>query len=193
METPAEVIWHNMDPIPHVARRVDERIARLEKFFDRIVSCRVVVEAAHQRHRKGNQYEVRVDVVIPGGDLSINRRPGDDEAHADLRVTIRDAFDAMERQLRRWKDEHSGRPVIQEAPLQGRVAEIDHDEDFGHIDTADGRSIYFHSHSVVSGDFAALNVGDVVELVVAPRDDAEGLHASTVRPIGGQRFVGEPG
>jgi len=103
METPAEVIWHNMDPIPRVAKRVDERIAWLEKFFDRIVRCRVVIEAAHQRHRKENQYEVRVEVGIPGGELSINRRPGDDHAHFDLRVTIRNAFDAMERQLRRWK------------------------------------------------------------------------------------------
>jgi len=153
----------------------------------------VVIEAAHQRHSKGNQYEVRVEVGIPGGELSINRRPGDDHAHFDLRVTIRDAFDAMERQLRRWKDEHSGRPLTQEAPLQDKVAEINHDEDFGHIDTTDGRSIYFHSHSVVNGGFDKLSVGDVVELVVAPPDDAEGLHASTVRSIGGQRFVDEPG
>jgi ribosomal subunit interface protein len=193
METPAEIIWHNMDPIPHVAKRIDARIARLEKFFGRIVGCRVVIEAAHLRHRKGNQYEVRVDVGIPGTELSINRRPGDDQAHFDLRVAVRDAFDAMERQLRRWKDEHSGRPVAQEAPLQGKIAEIDHEEDFGHINTTDGRSIYFHSHSVVSGDFDRLTVGDAVELVVAPQDNAEGLHASTVRSIGAQRFVDASG
>jgi len=188
METPAEIIWHSMDPKPRIAKKIEERIARLEKFFGRIVSCRVVIEAAHQRHRKGNQYEVRVDVGIPGGELSINRRPGDDEAHFDLKVTIRDAFDAMERQLRRWKEEHSGRPAGQEAPLQGKIAEIDHGEGFGHIDTTDGRSIYFHANSVVTGDFDKLKSGDAVELVVAPRDDAEGLHASTVRAIGPQRF-----
>jgi ribosomal subunit interface protein len=190
MEVPAEVIWHNMDPVKHVAKRIDTRIARLEKFFDRIVRCRVVIEAAHQRHRKGNQYEVRVDVVTPGGELSVSRRPGDDDAHFDLRVTVRDAFDAMERQLRRWKEEHSGRPAAQEAPLQGTVAEIDHNAGFGHIDTTDGRSIYFHSNSVLNGAFEKLSAGDTVELVVAPRDDAEGLHASTVRPIGAQRFAG---
>jgi cold shock CspA family protein len=77
--------------------------------------------------------------------------------------------------------------------LQGRIAEIDHNVGFGQIDTTDGRSIYFHSNSVITGDFDKLSVGDVVELVVALRDDAEGLHASTVRSIGLQRFVDEPG
>lgn len=190
METPAEIVWHNMDPVPYIAKRVDTRIARLEKFFGRIVRCRVVIEAAHLRHRKGNQYQVRVEVGTPGGELSINRRPGDDNAHFDLKVAIRDAFDAMERQLRRWKEEHSGPPITQQTPLQGKVAEIDHKAGFGHIDTTDGRSIYFHANSVVSGNFERLRIGDAVELVVAPRDDAEGLHASTVRSIGAQRFAG---
>jgi len=190
METPAEIIWHSMDPTPYIAKRIDDRIARLEKFFGRIVRCRVVIEAAHQRHRKGNEYEVRVELGIPGGELSINRRPGDDGAHADLKVAVRDAFDAMERQLRRWKEEHSGRPAAPETPLQGTVAEIDHEERFGHINATDGRSIYFHANSVVTGDFDKLNAGDTVELVVAPQDDAEGLHASAVRSIGAQRFAG---
>jgi len=193
MQTPVEITWHNMDPIPHVAKRIDERVERLEQFFGRIIRCHVVVEAPHQRRRQGNQYEVRVDVTTPSGDLSINRKPGDDQAHFDLLVAIRDAFDAMERQLRRWKDEHTGRPETHEAPLQGRIAEIDHNVGFGQIDTTDGRSIYFHSNSVVTGDFDKLSVGDVVELVVALRDDAEGLHASTVRSIGTQRFVDELG
>ena len=193
MQTPVEITWHNMDPIPHVAKRIDERLERLEQFFGRITRCHVVVEAPHQRRRQGNLYEVRLDVTTPSGDLSINRKPGDDQAHFDLLVAIRDAFDAMERQLRRWKDEHTGRPEAHEAPLQGRIAEIDHNVGFGQIDTTDGRSIYFHSNSVVSGDFDKLSVGDVVELVVALRDDAEGLHASTVRSIGLQRFVDEPG
>ncbi len=193
MQTPVEINWNNMDPIPHISKRINDRVQRLEQFFGRITRCRVAVKAPHQRRRQGNQYEIRVVVTTPGGDLSINRRPGDDHAHFDLKVSIRDAFDAMERQLRRWKDEHSGRPEEAAAALQGRIGEIDHNAGFGQIDTTDGRSIYFHSNSVVTGDFDKLSVGDAVELVVAPRDDAEGLHASTVRSIGSQRFTDQPG
>lgn len=193
METPVEITWHNMEPVPHVAKRVDQRIKRLEKFFGRITRCRVVVEAPHQRRRQGNQYEVRVDVTTPGGELSINRKPGDDQAHFDLLVAIRDAFDAMERQLRRWNDEHGGRPEVHATPLQGRIAEIDPNAGSGQIATTDGRLVYFHRNSVVTGDFDALAEGDTVELVVDPGENAKGAHASTVRPITSQRFLDRPG
>lgn len=193
MQTPVEITWHNMDPIPHAAKRIDERVERLEQFFGRITRCHVVVEAPHQRRRQGNLYEVRLDVTTPSGDLSINRKPGDDQAHFDLLVAIRDAFDAMERQLRRWKDEHTGRPETHEAPLQGRIAEIDPNAGSGQIATTDGRLVYFHRNSIVGGDFDALAVGSTVELVVDRGQDAVGAHASTVRPIGPQRFIDRPG
>jgi ribosomal subunit interface protein len=189
MQIPAEITWHNMEPARHVAARVNKRVARLEQFFDRITRCNVVVEAAHQRHRQGNCYEVRVDVTVPGGELSVSRKPGDDDAHEDVLVAVRDAFDAMERQLRRWKDQHKGRPEEQAGPLQGRIAEIDHDRDFGQIAAADGRLVYFHRNAVVAGDFDAMRAGDTVELVVDRGEDAEGAHASTVRAISPGAFV----
>lgn len=193
MQRPAEITWHNMDPVPHIAKRINDRVKRLEQFFGRITRCHVVVKAPHQRRRQGNQYEVRVEVTTPGGELSINRRPGDDQAHFDLQVAIRDAFDAMERKLRRWKDEHGGRPEVHATPLQGRIAEIDPSAGSGQIATTDGRLVYFHRNSVVTGDFDALAEGDTVELVVDPGENAKGAHASTVRPITSQRFLDQPG
>lgn len=193
MQVPPEIIWHNMDPARHVEARVNQRVARLEKFFGRINRCQVVVEAPHQRHRQGNLYEVRLDVTVPGGELSVNRKPGDDNAHADVLVAVRDAFDAMERQLRRWKDQHKGRPEEQAGPLQGRIAEIEHERGFGQIAAADGRLVYFHRNAVVGGDFDAMNTGDTVELVVDRGEDAEGPHASTVRAISPGAFVDRRG
>jgi ribosomal subunit interface protein len=193
METSVEITWHNIEPLPQVAKRIDQRIRRLEKFFDRITRCHVVVEAPHQRHQQGNEYEVRLDVTIPGGELSINRKPGDIHAHTDVLVAIRDAFDAMERKLRRWKDEHTGRPESHTAPLQGRITEINQNAGSGQIATTDGRLVYFHRNSVVGADFDALSEGDTVELVVDRGQDAVGAHASTVRPIGPQRFIDRPG
>lgn len=189
METPVEIIWHNMTPARHVEKRVRQRVARLEKFFGRIIGCHVVVEASHQRHRQGNQYEVRLEVTVPGGLLTVDRRPGDDKAHFDVLVAVRDAFDSMERQLRRWKDQHTGRPEVQAGPLQGRITEIDHDRDFGQIVAADGRLVYFHRNAVVAGDFAAMRAGDAVELVVDRGEDAAGAHASTVRAISPGAYV----
>lgn len=183
MQTPVEITWHNTDPIHRVEARIDQRLTRLEKLSDRITRCNVVIEAPHQSQRQGNLYEVRLDLAVPGAELSVNRRPGDDNAHADVMVAVRDAFDAMERQLKRWKERHSGRPEVLAEPLTGRVAELDRDAGSGQIAAADGRMVYFHRNAMVSGDFAALEPGDAVELVVDPGEDAAGAHASTVRVI----------
>ena len=193
MQTPVEIIWHNLDPSPSVEEKVQERVRRLEKFFDRIIGCHVVVEAPHQRHRTGNAYEVRLEVTVPRSVLTIDRKPGDDRAHSDVYVAVRDAFDAMERKLRRWKQQHSGRPEVDHTPmLQGRIAEIDQSGNAGQIATADGRLVYFHRNAVVNGAFDRLEIGHPVELVIAPQDDAVNVHASTVRAIGEQRLVNEP-
>lgn len=195
MQVPLEMIWHEMDPLPHVESRVRERVARLEKFFDRIIGVRVVVEAAHRRPRGSSvDYEVRLEVTVPGSVLTIDRKPGDVHTHKDPQMAVRDAFQAMERKLKRWKEEHSGRPELTETPyLQGKIAELNPLEDGGQIAVTDGRLIYFHRNAVVNEDYDDLNIGDPVELMIAPEDDAVNLHASTVRRIGTREFVDEPG
>lgn len=193
MKTPLELAFKHMTPAPHVEARVRERAERLERFFGRVDSCVVSVEAPHQHHRKGNRYAVRIHLRVPGGDLSIDRRPGDDDAHEDVLVAVRDAFDAAERKLSKWKERHSGRPAESVAPLQGRIAERRADDRWGWIETADGRRVYFHANSVVGAGFDALAAGDPVELVIDEEDAEEGPHASTVRPISRASFIDRPG
>lgn len=193
MQTPVEIIWHNLDPSPTVEDKIRGRVRRLEKFFDRIIGCHVVVEAPHQRHQTGNEFEVRLEVTVPRSVLTVDRKPGRNRAHADIQVAVRDAFDAMDRKLRRWKEKHSGRPEPDQPPMhQGRVAELDPEKDSGQIATSDGLLVYFHRNAVVNERYDDLDVGHAVELVIAPEDDALNLHASTVRAIGDRRIVEEP-
>ncbi len=168
---------------------VRARAARLEQFFSGITSCHVFVSEAHRRKRKGNLYEVRVEVRVPGAELAVNNKPGDVNAHEDVRVAIRDSFDAMERRLKRRKRQTNIKPRGRAAPLQGRIAEIHHDRGFGQIAATDQRLVYFHRNSVVDGNFADLQIGAPVELVVQTGESAQGPQASTVRPIGPMKFV----
>ena len=64
-------------------------------------------------------------------------------------------------------------------PVQEKMAELR--EDFGRIETADGRLIYFHRRSVLGKSFAALAVGDAVRFVEEPGD--RGPQASTVHVV----------
>ena len=99
MQVPIEIDFDGMQPSEFIARRIQERAAKLEHRFDRIVSCRVTVQAPHQRRSRGNLYNVRIVMHVPGAALVINRDPGQDQAHEDVYVAIRDAFDAAERRL----------------------------------------------------------------------------------------------
>ena len=99
MQIPLEVTFHNMDHSDAVEANVRERAAKLERYFDRIVGCRVVVEAPHKHSRKGKIFEVRIDVSVPGKEIIVNRNGVNNHAHEDVYVAIRDAFNAAGRQL----------------------------------------------------------------------------------------------
>lgn len=105
MQTPLEIHFTNMERSDSAEASVRERVERLGQFFDGITSCHVFVDASHRRQRKGNLYEVRIEVRVPGTELAVNNKPGDVNAHEDLHVAIRDSFNAMERQLQKWKQQ----------------------------------------------------------------------------------------
>jgi ribosome-associated translation inhibitor RaiA len=99
MQEPLRIAFRNMEPPVGAEEQVRERAAELERFFDRIIACGVVVEARHRRHHQGNLYHVRIDLIVPDREIVVRRDPHDDHAHEDLHVAIRDAFNAAQRQL----------------------------------------------------------------------------------------------
>ena len=70
-----------------------------EKHSDRITTVRVAVDARHQKGRKGHVYDVRIEVGVPGTELTVTQGPGGDARKEDLTATVRDAFKAAIRQV----------------------------------------------------------------------------------------------
>ncbi|MGO8842952.1 MAG: ribosome hibernation-promoting factor, HPF/YfiA family [Methyloceanibacter sp.] len=99
MQVPLQISFRNMDPSPAVEAVVREKAAKLDRYFDRIVSCDVTVEAPHHHHHRGKLYKVRIDIGVPGKDVHVNQEGAQNHAHEDVYVAIRDAFDAAVRQL----------------------------------------------------------------------------------------------
>jgi ribosomal subunit interface protein len=75
--------------------RIREHAAKLERFHTRITSCRVVVEEPARHQRTGRQFEVHVEVRVPGHAEIVATR----KAEADAHVAVHEAFDAVTRQL----------------------------------------------------------------------------------------------
>ena len=95
-----QISFHNLSHSPAIAAKVRQRVEKLERICEDISSCRVAIEAPHRHKTTGNAFAVHIEVAVPGEKLVSNRQQ--DEQHADLYVAIRDAFDAMRRQLKEY-------------------------------------------------------------------------------------------
>ena len=108
MPLPFEIIFHNMDKSEAVEARVREKLAHLEDLHERLIHCRVTIEAPHKNHRRGNRYQVRILIDVPQGPVVVSHDPGDCHAHSDVYLAIRDAFHAAERQLKEHRKKLRG-------------------------------------------------------------------------------------
>lgn len=105
MEHQVQVTYQDVDHSQAVETLIREKIAKLEEFHGRIMSCRVAISQPKARGRNGHLFKVRVDLTIPGGkEIVVSRDPGVDHAHENLLVAVRDAFDAAARQLDEYVD-----------------------------------------------------------------------------------------
>lgn len=182
MQIPLEVSFRNVAPSAAIEAAIREKAAKLEEFYDRITSARVVVETPHRRHRQGKLFHVRIDLRVPNREIVVSREPAEHHAFEDVYVAIRDAFDAAKRQLEDHVREATGRTKAHETMPHGRVARLDVEKGFGFIETPDGREVYFHRNSVVGADFARLSAGDEVRF--AEEAGEQGPQASTVHLAG---------
>lgn len=187
MQLPVQIVFRNMGPSAAVEAKVRERMEKLEKTYDHIMSCRVVVEESHRHHHQGNLYQVRVDVKVPGDELVVSHASDAHQAHEDVYVAIRDAFDATRRQLEDYARRRRGHIKTHEVAPHGRIVEMNLQADYGRIETPDGRLVYFHRNSLVDGKFEDLAVG--AEVRFAEEKGERGPQASTVHVVGKHHVV----
>ena len=155
-----QITFRHMDPSPAVEARIRELATRLDRFYERITSCRVVVSGPPMHRHKGGPFSVRIDVTVPGGEIFVDSEHEQTGAHTDVYVVLRDAFDDLRRQLEDYSRRQRGDVKHRESvPQEGTVAEIVAGEDYGRITTLDGRLINFHRNSLHGADFEALASG----------------------------------
>jgi ribosome-associated translation inhibitor RaiA len=99
MQSPLEITFRGMAPSASVEGAIHRWVARLERSYDRVHRCSVLVELPHQHRRHGNQFHVRVDLTVPGREIAVSRDPACDPGHEDVYVAISDAFRVARRQL----------------------------------------------------------------------------------------------
>lgn len=181
MKLPLQITFRNMDSSPAIDREIRERAEALDKYSDDIMSCRVVVEAPHRRHRTGHNYRVLVDLTVPGQELVAGRDRDRHGKHEDVFLAIRDAFDAARRELQDYVRRRQGKVKSKNGPQHAWIADVYPAQGYGFLEVADGRRVYFHANSV-AGHFEDLEIGQEVRFAEA--EGEKGPQATIVSPVG---------
>jgi len=183
METPAEIAFQGMEPVESLRAAIVKHIAGLEQRFGRVTACRVVLKGPGEHHRTGGLYEVNIRLALPEGrEVEVARTPKADERHADVNFALNDAFKRARRQLQDRSRRLHGQVKVHAAQPIGAVTKLDASGEFGFLQSADGREIYFHKNSALNGAFPKLQVG--TRVTFSEEIGEKGPQASTVRLLG---------
>lgn len=176
MQMPIEVKARGLEITDFLEAEIQERAARLERFYERIVRVRVTVEGPGRHHRAGN-HRVRIDLTVPGSEIVINRQAGETVGEA-----LREAFDAAGRRLEDHVRKTRGY-VKRHAELpRGRVLKVFPELGYGILEDEEGRKISFQEESVRHVPFDRLAPG--TEVRFSEEAGEEGPQAATVTIAG---------
>lgn len=117
MTLPVQITYRNMQPSPAVTERIHAEAAKLDRFYSRITSCRIMIEAPHRHHKWGELFHIRVELGVPGAEIILGHEPSSHAAHThdatakwtkhlepnprhkDIYVAIHDTFKHARRRL----------------------------------------------------------------------------------------------
>jgi ribosomal subunit interface protein len=160
MKVPLQITLRDVDYSDALDTHIRDKAKKLESFFDSIISCRVVVEKPHKHKHQGEEFNIRIDIGVPGHEIVVNR-----DHHEDVYVALRDAFDAAKRQLEDYARRLHGKTKVHQQEFVGEVVRLFPDDGCGFIRRADGDELYFHRDNMASPAFEQLKVGDEVKFV----------------------------
>lgn len=198
MSFPVQITYRNIDASPETEAWVRKQAAKLTTFHERIVRCHVTIGLAHRHLRRGNRFQVKVLLSVPGGRVSVRSlsAPLDPEKfleggrklkrleigapQKDLRQAIATAFHSTGRRLQDLVRRQRQEVKPHELRL-ARVVDLFPNKGYGFLETPDGRRIYFHRNSVLHGSFRRLSRGAPVTF--AEEAGEQGPQASTVRLV----------
>ena len=98
MQIPVQVTFKGLPVNDEIERLCIQHAEALEKFGP-LVSCRVVIDKPHQHKKRGNLFDVRLDIKIPGREIAVSRTPAEHAVSEHAEVALREAFDEARRQI----------------------------------------------------------------------------------------------
>lgn len=181
-----EIKFPDFEASDFVYNAIVDRIEKLEKFYDRIIRCEVFVRAPH-KHSKTRIYHIQIRLTLPGKEIIVNREREKDLAHQDIYVAIRDAFNALTRQLESYVRHRRTSYKPRMIPSHAKIESFDPNTGFGFLVTPTGREIYFHENSLVGNHRNRLEPG--LEVRYEEEMGEKGPQVTSMSLVGHQRHA----
>ena len=153
---------------------IKKKAQKLDHFYRRIQSCKVVVDLPQKHKRQGKLFRVRIDMFVPGKELVVNHKQDE-----DVYVAVRDAFHALERQLESYVSKRRGDVKHHDGLNLGYVKRIYQEEGYGFIQSAEGQEHYFSLTNICYPSFEQVQIGDIVHFLSVPASDGFQAHRVT--------------
>ena len=176
MEIGLQITARDIEITDAIRADIAEKAEKLDRYYDRIMRCRVVLESPKRHKNEGKLYNVHIYITVPGGELMVKR-----DLDKDLYVAIRDAFQAARRRLEDYARQQRLDVKHHEEPSQAQIASLFPDKGYGFLSTQEGLEVYFHQNSVLNRDFSKLKIGMKVRF--AEKMGVKGPQASSVTVI----------
>ncbi|MEW6101699.1 MAG: HPF/RaiA family ribosome-associated protein [Candidatus Omnitrophota bacterium] len=105
MQEPLEIIFRHAPKNTQLEGYILEQSKHLEKFFQRVVSCKVTVDKPQKSGLPAGLYKVRVDVGLPRRrEIIIKKEAKISATFDEICVLIKEAFKAAARELEEIKE-----------------------------------------------------------------------------------------
>ena len=176
MEIGLQITARDIEVTDAIRADIEAKAEKLDKYYDRIMRCRVVLESPKRHQHEGKLYNVHIYLTVPGSELMVKR-----DLDKDLYVAIRDAFQAARRKLEDFASQQRLDVKRHEEPPVAKITSLFSEQGYGFITRQDGLEVYFHENSVVNKDFNKLKIGMKVRF--AEEMGVKGPQASSVTVI----------
>jgi ribosome-associated translation inhibitor RaiA len=95
-----EVHFHGIEKSTAIEQRVLQKVAKLQRHFERMTSCRVGIEAPQRTPQRPKVYQIKIEIGVPRRRAIVvsHERVGS-HANEELALAIRDAFEAATRKV----------------------------------------------------------------------------------------------
>lgn len=98
MKIPVQTTFRDVRPSARLERLIRKQVAKLVRHRPDLIGCRVAVDGPPRNRRSGGQYDVRIEVSVPGRDIVITHdQPS--ARHERCDAALRDAFKLARRAL----------------------------------------------------------------------------------------------